>query len=1079
MPTTSVPGLNTGIHDTYSPKKVINTGNANTQYGIQNRDSGKSKGFDFSRAVNGSAGVSKPAQTAQVLPIHSGRHPPASRPAVHALEINGSGCSLSSQRSSAAVGVTGISTCADLNVAEQPPPKPKQQSKPQSPPVDTHNSFLVLDFEKSLKYNKLVGESFDSCMSGQGGSSGKDPDKSIAPPPQKQFDCQVNREYIEGVRILPRSIVSPPKGTQQPAGQSLSSETTAREVNETKDYGITDAQKLAITKRLCGPAQAVRAVDMDNWDQGEHDFFEDQVKAMGLDYDYCVEDVESDDENGTAQFFAAQMRVGMPKVGEDHMRLDPVRGTQDSNIQDNDSDEPMVDTGIVIKGEELNEVLLNKEYMGDSILDNLSSIDGSPDDLEANEEGEMEVCSGQNENSNLPVTAETMNSGSFTPTILANTNSEYQTGGVSEWERMNKDQVVIRWPERWTSNKEVDLSSEWDVTIHAVRNAWMEEFAEGMSDLHQRSRKFNDREAWRKETGKRRVLPNWLDIERATCNPDEALHCRRKKNEKVGKDSIVATGSKPKVSHASKLDKLYEELVAREVKLKEIAGNVLKTNANRVLLNSILSMKSCKIKKFSAQVDAQGMVTIDENMVDKEQDSEETFQTHTTTPKPSYAQRLTGISGTTLEGPIQYYPPLVNSAGMKVAVIDPKKEAGGYARVLVEVKVDVILAKDVRVWYPSVNGMGEKFVIIDVEFLNVPIKCDHCSVFGHSFDTCLERPRSSEERERDTITPSSKNTNVGVATAGIVDNEGDGFTLVRNRKSGSRQTNSGQWNNPRQFTNNSGQRRNVAGTQPVSRNRQNGSGNMNNYERNIVSSNSGVNVHADMGMDGEGGEQGGQRKESNHTKQRVVNKPGLTDVIQGLQGKGKSVRTSDIQMVETSNRFMLLDVDGNEMENNIEGMEGKDQKVHQPEERNAGWIKKQERTLNKDYSSLVNQDQRFEAKRYVLDKLIPLESVLSGWSKAQVQYFRHLCCIYEFGQGYLAVNRDKDNGIETNDIDIANEVENMEEVESETDATAMLMTYDGPILPLEYGPTVSTENSEEQEQPLVDMLRDGSTKPVC
>ncbi|KAI3743666.1 hypothetical protein L1987_56728 [Smallanthus sonchifolius] len=808
----------------------------------------------------------------------------------------------------------------------------------------------------------------------------------------------------------------------------------------------------------------------------------------------------------------------------------------------------------------------------------LDLVRGFSDDLEANEEGEMEVCSGQNENSIQPVTAEMMNSGSFTPTILANTNSEYQTGGVSEWERMNKDQVVIRWPERWTSNKEVDLSSEWDVTIHAVRNAWMEEFAEGMSDLHQSSiftkntslrgsdiqffkqfdtmvdclakwegsRKFNDREAWRKETGKRRVLPNWLDIERATCNPDEALYCKSKKKRKskgrnpfkdqnigllgnkdteprrkikvkssktknllkslsqeavifstsgdipkvipppmgfvafrMGKDSIVATGSKPKVSHASKLDKLYEELVAREVKLKEIAGNVLKTDANRVLLNSILSMKSCKIKKFSAQVDAQGMVTIDENMVDKEQDSEETFQTHTTTPKASYAQRLTGISGTTLDGPIQYYPPLVNSAGMKVAVIDPKEEAGGYARVLVEVKVDAILAKDVRVWYPSVNGMGEKFVNIDVEFLNVSIKCDHCSVVGHSFDTCLERPRSSEERERDTITPSNKNTNVGVATAGTIDNEGDGFTQVRNRKSGSRQTNSGQWNNPRQFTNNVGHRRNVADTQPVSRSRQNGSGNMNNYERNIVSNHSGVNVHADMGLEGEGGEQGGQSKDSNHTTQRVVNKQGPTDVIQGLQGKGKSVRTSDIQMVETSNRFLLLDEDGNEMENNIEGIEGKDQKVHQPEERNAGWIKKQERTLNKDYSSIVNQDQRFEAKRYVLDKLIPLESVLSGWSKAQVQYFRHLCCIYEFGQGYLAVNRDKDNGIETNDIDIANEVENKEEVESETDATAMLMTDDGPILPNEYGPTVSTENSEEQEQPLVDMLRDGSTKPVC
>ncbi|KAI3827122.1 hypothetical protein L1987_01186 [Smallanthus sonchifolius] len=39
-----------------------------------------------------------------------------------------------------------------------------------------------------------------------------------------------------------------------------------------------------------------------------------QVKAMGLDYYYCIEDVDSGDDNGTAQFFATQMKVGMPKV---------------------------------------------------------------------------------------------------------------------------------------------------------------------------------------------------------------------------------------------------------------------------------------------------------------------------------------------------------------------------------------------------------------------------------------------------------------------------------------------------------------------------------------------------------------------------------------------------------------------------------------------------------------------------------------------------------------------------------------------------------------------------------------------
>ncbi|KAI3827121.1 hypothetical protein L1987_01185 [Smallanthus sonchifolius] len=113
-----------------------------------------------------------------------------------------------------------------------------------------------------------------------------------------------NREYTEGVQVLPSSIMSPPKPLLEPV-------LVEREI---KDYCISNAQKMAITSRLCGPSKAVRAADMDSWEQGEHDFFEDQVKAMGLDYDYCIEDVDSDDDNVTSRFFAAQMKVGMPKV---------------------------------------------------------------------------------------------------------------------------------------------------------------------------------------------------------------------------------------------------------------------------------------------------------------------------------------------------------------------------------------------------------------------------------------------------------------------------------------------------------------------------------------------------------------------------------------------------------------------------------------------------------------------------------------------------------------------------------------------------------------------------------------------
>ncbi|KAI3685910.1 hypothetical protein L1987_79579 [Smallanthus sonchifolius] len=276
----TVSGLSIGTQHAHVIKDVTNQVNAQSQNGIQNSGGRKSKGFDFSRAVNGAAGVSNPVQSVHLHPTQS-----------------------------------GTSTGADPIDVDQPAPKPNQQSKPMTPshPVDTHNRFLVLDFEKSIKYNKLVGDGLDSGMADQFGSGVVDPVKSNEPP-QEQLVCQVNRDYKEGVRILPSSVVSPPKVTQQPTSQNLTSETPVIEERETKDYGISNAQKMAITSRLCGPAQAVRAVDMDNWDQGEHLFFEDQVKAMGLDYDYCIEDVDSDDENGTAQFFAAQMKVGMPKV---------------------------------------------------------------------------------------------------------------------------------------------------------------------------------------------------------------------------------------------------------------------------------------------------------------------------------------------------------------------------------------------------------------------------------------------------------------------------------------------------------------------------------------------------------------------------------------------------------------------------------------------------------------------------------------------------------------------------------------------------------------------------------------------
>ncbi|KAI3759846.1 hypothetical protein L1987_50228 [Smallanthus sonchifolius] len=176
-------------------------------------------------------------------------------------------------------------------------PSTKLAPQPPSFDIDTTNRFSVLDIPNSIKLNKLI-EVHDDLYP---------PDQSL----EDGMEVDMTRSKDDQIMVNKPSQSS---SEDQPMGQTATKAQLVREEKEEKDYGISNAQKMAITSRLCGPAQAVRAVDMDNWEQGEHEFFADQVKALGLDYDYCIEDVESNDENGTAQFFAAQMKVGMPKV---------------------------------------------------------------------------------------------------------------------------------------------------------------------------------------------------------------------------------------------------------------------------------------------------------------------------------------------------------------------------------------------------------------------------------------------------------------------------------------------------------------------------------------------------------------------------------------------------------------------------------------------------------------------------------------------------------------------------------------------------------------------------------------------
>ncbi|MFS7892983.1 hypothetical protein Hanom_Chr00s000789g01661151 [Helianthus anomalus] len=76
-----------------------------------------------------------------------------------------------------------------------------------------------------------------------------------------------------------------------------------------KDYGITNIKKKRILDALTGESQAVKAEDQEEWVDGEWEFFNDKCLELGLDPDYCVEDVY-DDECESAQFLSRLAKTG-------------------------------------------------------------------------------------------------------------------------------------------------------------------------------------------------------------------------------------------------------------------------------------------------------------------------------------------------------------------------------------------------------------------------------------------------------------------------------------------------------------------------------------------------------------------------------------------------------------------------------------------------------------------------------------------------------------------------------------------------------------------------------------------------
>ncbi|KAI3741002.1 hypothetical protein L1987_58666 [Smallanthus sonchifolius] len=160
----------------------------------------------------------------------------------------------------------------------------------------------------------------------------------------------------------------------------------------------------------------------------------------------------------------------------------------------------------------------------------------------------------------------------------------------------------------------------------------------------------------------------------------------------------------------------------------------------------------------------------------------------------------------------------------------------------------------------------------------------------------------------------------------------------------------------------------------------------------------------------------------------------------GMQRNGHP----NVTVTETSNRFMLLDEDGNDLNRDMGTASTDSREDISLVESNSRWARKQERNLNISYNQSLNQDQRIEAKRYILQRQIPDPEVLDVWPKQQLNYFKQLCHLYEYGEGFRWASYVREEELESDD---ANEgtSQHCEEVDSESDATATFMKEDNLI----------------------------------
>ncbi|KAI3814428.1 hypothetical protein L1987_14068 [Smallanthus sonchifolius] len=190
------------------------------------------------------------------------------------------------------------------NPSNPPSNKPNPPRKPQSSPkpsaaiaasrmVSIANRFTVLDSVMT------------DCTTGPHCNPSEDQTKIY----------EFSEDTIENVLKFKPSALSIPRvnDSNLDLGESLGQDMTTDV--DIPDFDITNAQKKVIASRL-EKFGVVKAVDQEDWSQGEWEYFHHLRNSMQIDPNTSVEDVDSD-SNGTARFFKYQLEKD--RMGEQEM----------------------------------------------------------------------------------------------------------------------------------------------------------------------------------------------------------------------------------------------------------------------------------------------------------------------------------------------------------------------------------------------------------------------------------------------------------------------------------------------------------------------------------------------------------------------------------------------------------------------------------------------------------------------------------------------------------------------------------------------------------------------------------------